>query len=291
VLIAQSTLSATIDGDGSANVTTTLAIDDRLTTAMYAYPFTAGWVDADGVVLERGLRPDTARQATVALIDSVYGLTMLDTHVIIRDAGIVWRTASMLTLTTHARPDDVDAATIAIPGISAAGRAVATAVIAPFYGITVTGWAEEPLEVNDTTAVVTEDAAALIADENEDHYQEDLGRAWLLLANLPFVAHVCVAPRSLLASDPASVANAVERLNAARAAGTDRGRELRRDLSKSLNIDRETLTETLADQSFTLDDEALDGLIELSRRTGLGVARNAIRAAAIRGVASSPPAE
>ncbi|HYI16987.1 MAG TPA: MqnA/MqnD/SBP family protein [Thermomicrobiales bacterium] len=262
--------------------TTVIAIDDRLTTAMYAYPVTAGWVDADGIALERGLRPDAARQSTIALLDSVYALTMLDTHVILRDAGIVWRTASMLTMTTHTRPDEVEQATIAIPGISAAGRAVATAVITSFYGITITRWVEDEREVDETTAVVSEDAAALIADENEDHYQEDLGRAWFLLANLPFVSHVCVAPRALLASDPAAVAVAVERLNAAKAFGQERGRELRRDLSKGFNIDREMLTETLADQSHTLDDEALDGLVELAKRTGLGVAREKIRSAAVR---------
>jgi predicted solute-binding protein len=261
--------------------TTTIAIDDRLTTAMYAYPVTAGWVDASGIMLARGLRPDVARQATVALLDSVYALTMLDTHVILRDAGIVWRTASMLTMTTHTRPDEVEQATIAIPGISAAGRAVATAVVTPFYGITITRWAEDVRGVDEMTAVVSEDAAALIADENEDHYQEDLGRAWYLLANLPFVSHVCVTSRALLASDPAAVAGAVERLNAAKAAGQERGRELRRDLSKGFNIDRETLTETLADQSYMLDDEALDGLVELAKRTGLGVPRDKIRGATV----------
>ncbi len=262
--------------------TTTIAIDDRLTTAMYSYPITAGWVETSGITLARGLRPDDARHATVALIDSVYALTMLDTHVILRDAGIVWRTASMLTMTTHTRPDEVEQATIVIPGISAAGRAVATAVITAFYGITVTDWSEEARDVDETTAVISEDAAALIADEDEDRYQEDLGRAWFLLANLPFVSHVCVAPRALLASDPASISRAVERLNGAKTIGQDRGRELRRDLSKGFNIDRDTLTETLADQTFTLDDEALDGLVELARRTGLGVARDKIRGAAVR---------
>lgn len=261
--------------------TATIAIDDRLTTAMYAYPAAAGWVETDGITLARGLRPDVARQATVGLVDSVYALTMLDTHVILRDAGIVWRTASMLTLTTNARPDEIEQATIAIPGISAAGRAIATAVITPFYGITITRWDEDERAVDETTAVVSEDAAALIADENEDHYQEDLGRAWYLLANLPFVSHVGVAPRALLASDPAAVATAVERLTATRATGQERGRELRRDLSKSLTIDRETLTETLADQTYSLDDEALDGLVELARRTGLGIPRDTIRSAAV----------
>lgn len=258
-----------------------IAIDDRLPTALYAYPVTAGWVEQDGIRLERGLRPDVARQATVALLDSVFALTMLDTHVILRDAAIVWRTASMLTLTTDARPDDVEAVTIAIPGISAAGRAIATAVVTPFYGITVTGWAEEPREVDATTAIISEDAAALIADDDEEHYQEDLGRAWFLLTTLPFVSHVCVAPRSLLASDPAAIADAVTRLDAARTTGLERARELRRDLSKGFNIDRETLTETLADQSHTLNTEAVDGLIELSKRTGLGVSRETIRGAVV----------
>lgn len=249
---------------------------------MYAYPVTAGWVSGDGILLANGLRPDAARSATIALIDSVYALTMLETHVILRDAGIVWRTASMLTMTTHIRPDEVEAATIAIPGISAAGRAVATAVVTPFYGISVTSWAEDERIVDESTAVVSEDAAALIADEDEERYQEDLGRAWYLLANLPFVSHVCVAPRALLASDPAAVAAAVERLDAAKAAGQERGRELRRDLSKGQGIDRETLTETLADQAYTLDDEALDGLVELAKRAGLDTSRDRIRRAVVR---------
>ncbi len=275
---------------GAVTASATIAIDDRLTTAMYAYPISAGWVDTSGVTLAQGLRPDAARPATIALLDSVYALTMLDTHVILRDAGIVWRTASMLTMTTHTRPDEVEQATIAIPGISAAGRAIATAVINPFYGITITRWAEDEREVDETTAVVSEDAAALIADESEDRYQEDLGRAWFLLANLPFVSHVCVAPRAMLASNPAAIAAAVERLNAAKATGQERGRELRRDLSKGLNIDRETLTETLADQTYVLDDEALDGLVEMAKRTGLGVSRNTIRSAAVRVASPVPPA-
>lgn len=266
----------------------TIAIDDRLTTAMYAYPVTAGWVETGGITLARGLRPDAVRQATIALLDSVYALTLLDTHVIVRDVAVVWRTASMLTMTTQTRPDEVEQATIAIPGVSAAGRAIATAVITPFYGITVTRWVEDEREVDEISAVVSEDAAALIADENEDRYQEDLGRAWFLLANLPFVSHVCVAPRALLASDPVAISNAVERLNAARSTGQERGRELRRDLSKRYTIDRETLTETLADQTHTLNDDALDGLVELAKRTGLGVTREKIRGAAVR-MSQTPP--
>jgi hypothetical protein len=262
--------------------TATIAVDDRLTTAMFAYPITAGWVAAEGVTRAGLLRPEQARGATLALLDSVAALTMLDTHVIVRDLGIVWRTASMLTLTTLTRPDEVERATIAIPSVSPAGRAVATAVIAPFYGIAIAGWAEDERAVDTETAVVSEDAPALTADEDQERYQEDLGRAWFLLANVPFVSHVAVAPRALLARDPAAIAGAVERLDSFRAAGQERGRELRRDLSKGLGVDRETLTETLADQTYTLDDAALDGLIELSKRAGLGAARGAIRSAAVR---------
>lgn len=248
---------------------------------MFAYPFTAGWVDADGVALERGLTPAGAAGATLALLDSVAALTMLGTHVIVRDIGIVWRTASMLTLTTHTRPDEVETVSVSIEGVSPAGRALATAVLQPFYGITVESWSEARQAIDAEHAAIDEGASALIAVDDENQYQEDLGRAWFLLTDQPFVSHVAVAPRALLVSDPRAIANAVTRVLAARSAGMERGRELRRDLSKGLGIDRDTLTETLADQIHHLDDAALDGLSELARRAGLGMTPSAIRNAAI----------
>jgi hypothetical protein len=217
-----------------------------------------------------------AGAATLALLDSVTALSLLPARVIVRDVAVVWRAASMLTLTTHARPDEVEAATVAVPGVSPAGRALAAAVLGPFYGIAVAGWSERAHPVDATHVTISEGPAALIAEADEERYQEDLGRAWFLLTDRPFVSHVAVAARQQIASDPPAVAAAVARLLAAREAGAARGRELRRDLSKAHGIDREALTETLAAATWALDDAAADGLAELARRSGLALPRNAL---------------
>jgi predicted solute-binding protein len=253
-----------------------IALEERLETAMLAYPFRAGWVEADGVTLAPSLGADDAGTATLALLDSVTALSLLPAHVVVRDVAVVWRAASMLTLTTYARPDEVESATVAAPGVSPAGRALAAAVLGPFYGIAVAGWSERAQPVDATHVTVSEGPAALIAAADEELYQEDLGRAWYLLTDRPFVSHVAVAARRQIAGDPRSVAAAMERLRAARDAGAARGRELRRDLSKAHGIDRETLTETLAAATYALDDAAVDGLAELARRSGLALPRNAL---------------
>jgi predicted solute-binding protein len=269
------------ESGGTQSVTASLALDDRIETAMFAYPFSAGWVDSRDVSLLPYRSPSQTGDAALALLDSIAALTLLETHVIVRDIAVVTRHASMLTMETHTRPDEVDEASIAIPGISPAGRAVATAVIQPFYGIRVSAWSEQDHAVDAAHARITEGAAALIPVEDEEQYQEDLGRAWFLMTDRPFVSHVAVAPRALLVSNPATVAQAVARLNGAREVASERGRELRRDLSKGLNIDRETLTETLADQSFSLDDLAVDGLADLARRSGFAVSKKDLRAALV----------
>jgi predicted solute-binding protein len=261
-----------------------ILVEERLETAMFAYPYRAGWVEgaaADGVTLASPVSADVARSADLALIDAVTGLGLLDTHVIVRDIAITWRTASMLTLTTHTRPDEVEAVTASVAGVSLTGRAVAVAVVTQFYGITVRDWTTEAHPVGPEHVTITEGPAALVAEENEDFYQEDLGRAWYLLADKPLVTHVCVAPRQLLVSRPADLAAAVARLQAARETGLARARELRRDLSKAHGIDRETLTETLADQTHHLDDPSIDGLIELAGRAGLSIGAAAIRRAVV----------
>jgi predicted solute-binding protein len=254
-------------------LTTTITLDDRLETVMLGYPFSAGWIDSEGVTLVPYLPPSVAASATVALVDSIAALTMLGSHVIVRDIAVVCRHSSMLTLVTHTRPDEVEAVTVSIPGISPAGRAVATAVLQPFYGITVSEWSERDHPVDEQHATLTEGVVALTPVDDESQYQEDLGRAWFLMTDRPFVTHVAVASRAALASDPAAVAAAIRRLDESRGTALEKGRELRRDLSKGLNIDRETLTDTLADQTHTLDDEAVDGLAVLSARSGLRMSR------------------
>jgi predicted solute-binding protein len=264
-----------------------ILVDDTLATAVYSYPFKAGWVDASGVELVERLPTRLVRERrAVGLLDSVAAQTLLTTHVIVRDVAIAARRASFVSLATHARPDTVDNVTIAHPGVSPATLALAQIVIPAFYGITISGWTNDDLPVSDRVAVVAEGARALIAldptDEGPDDdapepiegiYQEDLGRAWHLLTNTPFVSHVCIVPREALATQPAAVADAVDRLRAARDVAKARGRELRRDLARAFGVEREVLTETLADQVYELGDEELHGLIELWTRSGL-VAKN-----------------
>lgn len=258
-----------------------IAVDDRLETAVLAYPFKAGWLDTTDARLVPHLVPAQARDAAIAVVDSIAAITLLSSHVIVRDVAIASRRASMLTLETFTRPDDVEDAVVSIAGVSPAGRAVSTAVLQPFYGIRVSEWMEQDHAVDEAHARVMEGAEALIPVDSDTIYQEDLGRAWFLMTDRPYVSHVTVAARSLLATDPGRVAAAVERLAEARSIATERGRELRRDLSKSLGIDRETLTETLADQVTVLDDDAIAGLAELARRSGFATSQRELQAAAI----------
>jgi len=255
-----------------------IAIDDRLETARLAYPFAAGWVEPAGVELVAGLTSTRASDADLALLDSIAALSMLGDHAVVADLAVVARRATMLTLATHTRPDDVDDVAVSLAGVSPAGRAAALATLRAFYGIGAREWSDETFAVDAAHAVVSEGPAALIPIEDDEIYQEDLGRAWFLMTDTPFVSHVCVARRSLLTRDPVAVAEAVGRLAAALAAGNERGRELRRDLSKRHGIDRDLLVEVLADQEWELTAEGIAGLALLARRAGLTSGANLERA-------------
>jgi hypothetical protein len=256
-----------------------MLIDDILATAMLAYPYHAGWLDAERVELVPGLTARLARESNgVAFIDSLAARTLLDSHVVVRDLALACRRASFITFDTHTRPDDVRAVTISAPGVSPATLALAQVVIPDFYGVQAQGWTDQELTLSDTVAQVSEGARALIPFEHEEWYQEDLGRAWLLLTDSPFVSHVCVAPRAAIATDPAGVAVAVAQLTSGLAAGRARARELRRDVSNALGVDRDVLTETLADQTWELGKDELHGLTTLWRRAGLPVSDKELRA-------------
>lgn len=252
-----------------------ILIDGRLPACWFAYPVQAGWVEDGALSVVRDLAPATVRdQNAVALIDSLLASRLLDSHVVVRGFAVASRRASFLTLVTHTRPDDVDNVTISTPDVSLSGRGLAETTLPKFYGITVTDWSDERLAVNEQTAQLTEEAGALIPVDDSDHYQEDLGRAWFLLTDTPYVSHVCVAPRSMLTSDPASVVEALARLDESRQASEISARELRRNLSRDLGIDRDLFTETLADQTYTLDDPERAGLLGLWRNLGIPTPAN-----------------
>lgn len=252
-----------------------VVIDNRLTACWFAYPVEAGWLAEDGIEVARDLTPATVRdRKAVALIDSLAASRLLDSHVIIDRHAVASRRASFLTLVTHTRPDDVDNVTVSTPDVSLSGRGLAEAVLPRFYGITVAGWSNDRLPVNESTSLLTEEAEALIPVKDTRHYQEDLGRAWFLLTDTPYVSQVCVAPRSKLTSNPAAVVAAVAKLQSARDAADSRAREVRRNLSRDLGIERDLFTEVIADQTYTLDDAERAGLLALWRNVGISVPGN-----------------
>lgn len=249
-----------------------ILIDDRLPACRYALPVTAGWVTEPGLEVQRITSPAGIReQNAVALVDSLIASLLLESHAIITDHAVASRRASMLTMVSNTRPDDVDNVIVSTPDVSVAGRGVAESTLPRFYGISATGWVNERRGVDRSTVLITEGAEALIPVDDADAYQEDLGRAWFLMTDTPYVSHVCVAPRSLLTRNPASIVEAVSRLEAARSAGEERARELRRNISRDFDIDRDVIADTLADQTYRLDDPERAGLLALWRATGVSV--------------------
>ncbi len=248
----------------------------ELVVAVTRFEGMAGFRDVDNTarilqLLGTSWAEETARRLTDGPADQAL-------HAVVADLAVVARRATMLTLATHTRPDDVDDVAVSLAGVSPAGRAAALATLRAFYGIGAREWSDETFAVDAAHAVVSEGPAALIPIEDDEIYQEDLGRAWFLMTDTPFVSHVCVARRSLLTRDPVAVAEAVGRLAAALAAGNERGRELRRDLSKRHGIDRDLLVEVLADQEWELTAEGIAGLALLARRAGLTSGANLERA-------------
>ncbi len=257
-----------------------LLIDDRLETAFLHHPLREGWVDAPGVQVQRVTAADAA-QAPLALVDSIVAAELASTHVVLRDIAVVWSTASLITLMTHTRPDEVEQVQVAFGDVAPAGRAAAIASVQPFYGIEVSEWvnaADGPVDA--THARVEGGPAALIAVDETDQetYQEDLGRTWFLLTDLPFVSHVCICPAARLTSDPRAVAEDLAQLRALLDAGLERGREVRRDLAKQHGIDRDTLTESFSEVEWVVENDSLRGLRELYRRSMLATAANRMRA-------------
>ncbi len=159
--------------------------------------------------------------------------------------------------------------TAAVPGISLTGRAVAEIVIPEFYGITVSEWINGEASVGPKSIVVTEDAQALLPTANEDDYHEDLGRAWYLLTETPFVSHVCIVSEQHYQEDAASVRAAVADLYALRRAAEEQRRLLRRNISRDHDIDRDLVVDVFDGLRFDLTERGVEGLSILYGQTGV----------------------
>lgn len=254
-------------------MTLPVLIDSRLSTASYWMPVQEQWIDVpDNVTLQAHPAPsDVANHRGLCLVDSVLASKLLPNFQIIAEHGVSWSRISPLTMVTDRRPDAVDEATVSSGEISLAGRALAEVVVPSFYGIAITSWTSGQTEPGEATVLVTEDEQALQTSAGEDDYYEDLGRAWYLLTETPYPSHLCLVPRDLAAGDLEQVIETVEWLDQLLALSRERRRELRRNLSRHLDVDRELVTDTIDSQSNRIEDIELAGLKTLYNRIGVNI--------------------
>ena len=248
-----------------------ILIDRRLGTAPFWMPVERGWVEVEEEmrVVESPSVSDLRAHDGPMLVDALLASTRLDTSRIVTNHAVAADTISLLTMVTTERPDEIERAAVAAPGVSLSGRAVAEIVIPEFYGIEISGWLDEPAGAGAATILITEDEKALLPTENTGDYHEDLGRAWFLLTDTPFVSHVLLVPEQSVSDDIESVREAVGLLGRIRQAADDQRRLLRRNISRDHDIDRELVVDVFDGLKFDLSDRARAGLTLLYERSGV----------------------
>ena len=238
-------------------------IDDSVTTALISYPLRAGWVEeAAGLDLVPGLRATQLRIGQdCALIDSMEATTIADRYAVITDVALVSRFTGAVALWTPKRPDEIDGVTVALDDVSLTAEALARATLRRHFGITATAWDRARSE---SEAVIQE--GTVVLQEVADGHREDLVRAWSILSGLPVPTHLLIVPRRLVEADPDAVAALVSAFERLRDVGLARRRELRRNLTDELELDRDRLAAFQADQRLSLSGDARDGWLDLARR-------------------------
>lgn len=248
-----------------------ILIERRLGTAPFWMPVERGWVEPDRpvtIVESPGAAQIRGHQG-LAIVDTLLASTALETSVIVRDFAVASDQISLLTLVTADRPDEIERASLSAGGVSLTGRATAEIVIPTFYGIEITGWLDERAEIGSESMWLTEDAQALLPTLNEEHYHEDLGRAWFLLTNTRFVSHVCLAPAELYASQREELETLAATLRTLLAAADEQRRMLRRNISRDHDIDRDLVVDVFDGLRFELGDAGVEGLSTLFHRSGV----------------------
>ncbi|CAN5821700.1 hypothetical protein BH23CHL2_BH23CHL2_34290 [soil metagenome] len=248
-----------------------ILIERRLGTVPFWMPIERGWVevDHDVQIIEAPTAADVRAHNGPMLVDALLASTVIASSRIITDHAVAADTISLLTMITASRPDEIEQAAVSTPGFSLSGRAAAEIVIPEFYGVAIAGWLDEPANVDAATIIITEDADALLPTANEEDYHEDLGRAWFLLTNTPFVSHILIVPERLYLDDIESVRSAVRALSATQKAATDQRRMLRRNISRDHDIDRDLVVDVFDGLKFELSKSGRDGLTMLYERSGV----------------------
>ena len=225
---------------------------------MLAYPLRAGWLDADNIQLVPGLTARAVRESgNVALLDALAARTLLDTHVVVRDLAIASRRASFIIFATHTRPDDVGSVTISTAGVSPAALALAQIVIPDFYGVPAQGW---------TDAGIAAERERRTGQRRRTGADPFRARGVVSGGSRPRLAGadrqpVC-QPRVCRAAlgrrhQPGRRRRRRRAPRAARALGQSTGARIAARCVECARVDREVLTETLADQTWELGKDEL----------------------------------
>ncbi len=244
-------------------------LEANAATSQISYPFQAGWLDTpDWLILRDRVTDEFLVDGDAcALVDAIDATRLLETHSVVADLALVSTHRGPFVMRTTQRPDEVEHATVQLGDVCPAAEALARATVHHFYGIDVVDWnrSQQKSEVT-----ILDGAAAMRPDA--DTYNEDLVRAWFILTSMAIPTHLFVAPTALLESDQSEIRRMVESLRQASSVSDDRRRELRRNVSGDLEIDREHLTELLNDQKTRLTKNARKGWLDLANRVARAMA-------------------
>jgi hypothetical protein len=218
---------------------------------------TPEWLVLRDTVSDELIRDEDA----CVLIDAIDATRYLDSHSVVSDIALVSSHRGPIAMRTTRRPDEVEHATVQLSEVSSTAEALARATIHHFYGIDVVDWNRS---AQDAEVSILEGVDAL--QPAGDAYHEDLIRAWFILTSLAMPTHLLLAPTAVLESDQAAVRKMVETLRQAIQLSDDRRRELRRNLSGDLGIERDQLTELLNDQKTRLTKNGRKGWLDLTNR-------------------------
>lgn len=246
-------------------------IQDGLISARLWMPVVKEWLDPEAPVrIRRQINLTDVREVDqVAVVDSMFASALLQDHLIVPNVALASREVSALNFVTGDRPDGVDEVVLSTVNVSMTGRAVAETVIPQYYGIRILEWTDQQHTVQGNYAVITEGDEALVQLPNDASYHEDLGRAWFLFTDAPLVSHVCLAPARIAMNKPERVVATIRLLENLLDASVEYARELRRNLSRDHDIDRELITEILAGQTTQLGEQEIAGLSTLYVQSGV----------------------
>jgi hypothetical protein len=238
-------------------------LEANVTTAQLTYPFQSGWVESpDWLILrDRVTEEFLTDRSACALVDAIEATRYFDTHSVVSDIALVSTHRGPIVMRTDKRPDEVEHATVQLGTVSPTAEALARATIHHFYGIDVVDWNRSR---QSSEVVILEGEEAL--RESSDGFNEDLVRAWFILTSMSIPTHVFLAPTAALESDQQSIRKIVEAIRSSISVSDERRRELRRNVSGDLEIDREQLTELLNDQKTRLTKNARKGWLDLMNR-------------------------